>query len=85
VAFEPSSPLGLRCCRLGTLGIFEVQSFCAVTLVLSLATLLLDKRDSVPGRFVSVLGAPTCLTEAAGMVGEPLFGGTGGLDEECRR
>lgn len=80
-------PLGFKCCRLGTEGSLDVQSSCdsCFASTFSLEGLFFDKRDSAPGRFVSALGAPTCFTEAAGMDGEPLLGGTGGLEEECRR
>jgi len=79
--------LGFKCCKLGTKGSLDVQSSCesCFASTLSLEGLFFDKRDSAPGRFVSDLGAPTCLTEAVGMAEEPLLGGTGGFEEECRR
>jgi hypothetical protein len=82
-------PFGLRCWRLGTEGNLEVQSSCWDSCFgsnLSLdEVLFFDRRDSAPTLFESDLGAPTCLTEAAGMAEEPLLGGCGGLDDECRR
>jgi len=80
-------PLGLRCCKLGTLGSFDVQSSCRCCFpsTRSFATFRLDRRDSPPGFFPSDRGAPTCLTDEAGIADEPLLGGTGGFEEECRR
>jgi hypothetical protein len=80
-------PLGFKCCKLGTAGSFDVQlswSSCFAS-TLSLEDLFFDRRDSAPGRFDSVRGAPTCFTEVAGIGEEPLLGGMGGLEEECRR
>lgn len=45
----------------------------------------MERRDSAPGLFVSDLGVPTCFTDAADIADEPLLGGTGGFEEECRR
>lgn len=74
---------------LGTLGKDNVHSFplgsccCFDTSVFSpFAAFRLDKRDSAPGRLSVDLGAPTCFTEVAGIAGEPLLGGTGGLEDE---
>lgn len=75
---------------LGTLGSdlthsFDGSSFCFVTSTFStFAVARLDKRDVAPGLLSVDRGAPTCLTEAAGIGGDPLFGGIGGLDDELR-
>lgn len=70
---------------LGTLGRCVVQLSCwASSTGSALAAFRFDKRDSETG-FFSALEAPTCLTELAGIVEEPLLGGIGGFDEDCRR
>ena len=64
----------------------EAQLSCgSCSFTSDLVTLRFDKRASLAGFLLSVLGLPTCLTAEAGMADEPLFGGTGGFDEECRR
>jgi hypothetical protein len=70
------------CAVLGTLGSDEVQ-FSSVAS--AFATFLLDERSAgfLLSDFASDRGA-TCFT-SAGIVGEPLLGGTGGFEEECRR
>ena len=63
---------------LGTLGRLFVHSSCST---LSFGALRLERRDSAPGLFSEV---PTVLT--AVVIGcDPLFGGTGGFEDECRR
>lgn len=75
---------------LGTLGRVRVHSaeICSSCFSISFfsvfVTLRLERRASAAGR-LSERGAPTCLTEAVGMDGAPLLGGTGGLEEECLR
>lgn len=75
---------------LGTLGNVFVHSCNVSSCCLAFSTLSalvdfrLDRRDSDVGRF-SVLGAPTCFTDDAGIADEPSFGGTGGFEEECLR
>lgn len=79
-------PLGFKWCKLGTLGRVVVQLWyweSAFASALSFATLRLDNLKSAAPRLESAAGDATCLT-ALGMVGEPLLGGTGGLEEECR-
>jgi len=84
-----SAPFGLKCCVLGTLGRFIVFWFCPTCLLstFSRAIFLFDNRDSTPGLLseASFALGPTVLTEEAVNVGDPLFGGTGGLEDECRR
>jgi len=56
--------------------------------IFSRGIFLFDNRDSAPALFSETsfaLGPPTVLTEEGGIAGDPLFGGTGGLEEECRR
>lgn len=83
-------PFGFRCWVLGTLGndlahSLEISSFCfPVSVFSAFATFRFDKRDSV-GRLSVDRGAPTCFTEAAGIGGDPLFGGIGGFEDEFRR
>lgn len=75
-------PFWLMCEVLGTLGNIDVQ-FSSVASAFAAA--FLDERSAGFFRsvFASDLGV-TCLTPS-GIVGEPLFGGTGGFEEECRR
>lgn len=80
-----NSPLGFKCCKLGTDGSFEVQSAGDSCFASTLSLDLFLAERSTAGLFVSDLGAPTCFTDAAGIADDPLLGGTGGLEDECRR
>ena len=87
---DKASPFSFKCCVLGTLGndlihSLEGSSFCFVTSTFStLVAARFDKREVAPGRLSVERGAPTCFTEVAGIGGDPLLGGTGGLDDELR-
>lgn len=75
---------------LGTLGkdlthSFAGSSFCfAVSTFSTFVVARFDKREVAPGRLSVDRGAPTCFTDAAGIGGDPLFGGIGGFDDELR-
>ena len=71
-------PFSLKCCVLGTEGRCLVHSSASG---LSFETFLLEGLGVAAGRFSAV---PTVFTDAL-MDDDPLFGGTGGFEDEWRR